>query len=479
MLYTLASAAVFLVVGCWLFTRRKSESADRSAPTKTLQLIYRVAITLPVTLLYIFVSGEIGEIDLATLVTLGTLSFIVFCAFELLSTKKWKNLLRALPSYGLVLLLTFGFVGIVKASAAHERNFHPAPSDISWVRLVKKTYWSNSGLMDVGEEDITYNDLLMRKIHISDPAVLAVVSDRLTTNKKTNLQNADTEPMLFEIHTTSGRDTYRTITIESGDTTDALTAALLKSPEINEALLALPPADSIKTTQADLAFWPDGTGSDQTADTLAHDKRLSAEAYKRFAQEYQSLSLREQYEVLYQQPDESQETTTLADFNSFSIQVTGRFGLDAYSNLYFTNNLTAKTTEFCTNLILDQLAAVAQNPHGFDSVTSLLLYPTTTLFSHAPETREVTYSEDEDGDSPLMYIESEDAYDDEGNPILSSAQQKELQQGIAIITPAFTRPLDLNAPYYVELSIRSDDDYLMFNLPVTGTQAEALLAIEN
>ena len=159
---------LMLVASSFLFARRKSEVAGSSAPNKWLQATYRVVIALPPLLL---VAHEIAFMGMTlhagstrgsdlvfSIATATVVSLILMCVFELISTRKWRNLLKIPLSFLMTLALTFIFVGFVWAVAVYEANFTPSPDEIAWVAIPGDIWSNNSHMRRIDGRDIKRAD---------------------------------------------------------------------------------------------------------------------------------------------------------------------------------------------------------------------------------------------------------------------------------------------------------------------------------
>jgi len=108
---------VYFALAAFLFKIRKSETAGKSAPNRILQHVYRCAITLPVTLIIPFtmVSSRTTGVysfwvsNQYVVITTVVISLIIYFLFELITTKKLLNLLKAVPLLLLIAAVDFVF----------------------------------------------------------------------------------------------------------------------------------------------------------------------------------------------------------------------------------------------------------------------------------------------------------------------------------------------------------------------------------
>ncbi len=141
--YTFCLALVYSVIGCFLFKRRKSESAGHSAPNRTLQAVFRITLTMVFCLCicWMLVVGEQG-VDMA--IILFALALLVYFGYELVTTKKWGNLLKIFPGLGIVIVCNvIVLLFMTNIGNAIVSNV-PAADEIEGVALVE----SGSGHKD-------------------------------------------------------------------------------------------------------------------------------------------------------------------------------------------------------------------------------------------------------------------------------------------------------------------------------------------
>lgn len=180
--YTFALGILYTVLAAWFFHRRKSESAGFSAPNKILQSVYRIivgtAITLiPTALLYNAIqNGELG--DLFPYVFFWIFGIIAYFLYELITTKKWKNLIKCAPGLAIVLAANLFFVGMIHTAFTIELNFTPDAEQVKAVSIV--------GTKNEYDEQITefqeYAALRSEHIEITDPAMIRLITDSLKQN---------------------------------------------------------------------------------------------------------------------------------------------------------------------------------------------------------------------------------------------------------------------------------------------------------
>lgn len=169
-LYSLALAVLYFAIGCVLFCRRKSESAEHAAPSNRLRALYRVVLTMvicvPVCLLIFISSNSNYSTSFITYIWFYVAALIVFCSYELVNVKKLSALKKCLPSLAVVVLLNIAMIGTMHVCCRAEENFSPDADDVEYVSIVPE-YYSYRYFNDYAaskSEDIRMTDELSRSV---------------------------------------------------------------------------------------------------------------------------------------------------------------------------------------------------------------------------------------------------------------------------------------------------------------------------
>lgn len=182
-LYTLILGLIYGFIAYLLFIKRKSEAAGLSAPNNILQTIYRVIIALtvcliPIGIFYGFLMNDYDNDPTTILAIIISYIFAVIMViiFELVSTRKVKNILKIFPSLGIVLILNiiifFAMAGIYRAVL----NTTPQKNDISYVNIISTGDLSSSYGYDY------YFDIKKSELNITDSSIKKLVSNSLKEN---------------------------------------------------------------------------------------------------------------------------------------------------------------------------------------------------------------------------------------------------------------------------------------------------------
>lgn len=177
LLYTFIVAALYTVIAGFLFYRRQSESAARSAPNRFMQAVYRIALTMAFcTIICVVMFGEINSSYKSTFgyVVLYIIALLIYFIYEIVTTKKWKNLLRAIPGLAIVAVLNVGLFFGMYGIYLSQLNYTPSADEIKSVSVIGETprYYGSMSFMD-------YVQMKNSDIEITDKDVIKLVSDSL------------------------------------------------------------------------------------------------------------------------------------------------------------------------------------------------------------------------------------------------------------------------------------------------------------
>ena len=189
-IYTFVLALIYFVIGMVLFCRRKSEVAGQSAPSRLFQHIYRILVTM---IYCVFVTGALAS-DLESngmavsgswfeYMVLYLVALLIYFVYELITTKKWRNLLSALPGLGVVVVLNGALLLGMHLSYQQIVSLRPAASEIESVSIEGTAYE-----MDISSGYVNYASyvgLASREIELTDPTIVTLVSYSLQENLET------------------------------------------------------------------------------------------------------------------------------------------------------------------------------------------------------------------------------------------------------------------------------------------------------
>lgn len=323
-LYTLALALIYGALACLCFHLRRSEAAGSSAPSRLLQHIYRCAIALPAAIAVpaVLVNAQ-ADSSLSWnvvgpwLTTLIVVTLLIYYLFELITTKKVKNLLTATPWLLVLVVLDLAF-GI---SLGHARGgllrFQPAAEEVAGVTL---SPFSSTG----------YNTLLTGRVDIRSETVRADTVELLKENIAGIKSGVMVNPYRYDVvfHMKNGGDVYRTLYLPK-DETASVYQDLRNDREYADARVSLPEDGSI------LQMSCEGLGS-------ADVKKL----WNLFQSEYDGLSYANKINSINSLSYGDNPPDSVA-----TLSVQGSLGVDSFRSDYYISALTPRSEALYVQLV--------------------------------------------------------------------------------------------------------------------------------
>ncbi len=211
-IYTVCAGLFYLALGALLFKRRHSESADRSAPSPILQTVYRIALTMcvciPITGICFGGWRQFNSSEIFLVFVLYLIALLVYFIYELVTTKKFKSLVKALPGLLIVILLNAALLISLTAITSAEIAFAPDPEDIEYIQVVSD-YNYTSKHMDI----YRFFTKESAKIKITDEEAIRVVSEAL----KNSIESVnETDPYNYDPYDYLGNVNRHTFKINTG-----------------------------------------------------------------------------------------------------------------------------------------------------------------------------------------------------------------------------------------------------------------------
>lgn len=190
-LYTAGLALLYLILGTFLFQKRKSETAGQSAPNRRLQAVYRIilvmAYCLPVCVW--IVDSEVTSISGFEVFVLYLIAVLIYFFYELLTTKKIKQTLRTAP--GLLLVAACNGVLIFGMHTAYQKELQFAPS----AEEIQSVFILGDGLSSAAEGNFinfsSYADYRSGEIQLKGEDARQLVAASLYDCVQTYQKNPD------------------------------------------------------------------------------------------------------------------------------------------------------------------------------------------------------------------------------------------------------------------------------------------------
>lgn len=342
-LYTGVLALAYAGGALLLYRVRKSECAGSSAVSRPVQGLFRCLCTLPTLLaipMAILASGGNSFDDNVSLIfLLLVVSAVVYFLYEIVTTRRFRNLLRALPLFIVLCVaapLAFTFAARLSANALLDDI--PAPEEVKYVVFERDLYSSDS----VGSKySGRYAGLLASHIRFYEDDITALCAEVLASTA------GDAKEGVFAgqyacarvIFRAGGRSITRYVYFSESELR-RLEAFKLQNADYRAALTALPPESEIRSVHANL----DDVGSDRV--------------WALFRAEY------------------DEEAAAYSGTSFGTISVSGYRGLDAYSVFYALTPATpAASAEYLARLnaesslsAADIFAALSGTPQEYCSV---------------------------------------------------------------------------------------------------------------
>lgn len=186
--YTLVLGLLYTVCAALLFRVRRSEAAGQAAPNRILQAIYRLVLAMVVCSFacYGIFQDTISRTqytnyrgDIYGYIVLYVIALVVFFLYELITTRKWRNLVRAVPSLLVLVLLNAALVGGMTGLYRSALSFTPAADDITSIRILSNGRSSN------------YFTARTAHIPITDENARSVVARQLSAASKSLRRSQD------------------------------------------------------------------------------------------------------------------------------------------------------------------------------------------------------------------------------------------------------------------------------------------------
>lgn len=255
-IYSSVLTILYLFLALLVYRHRKSETAGQSAVSRKVQTAIRLLLGTAVSLIPIGIiinmiinshRLEASELPLSiySICILYLVACIIMLLYELISTKKLRNVVKALPSIGILAIINV--VIILSSIGLYNKliNYSPDAEEIDYIIAERQSYY----------DEILYYDTLANSIKITDKEALQLISDCLKENienekDNTNIYYGQTMNVVIGIH--SGLSThYRRLTMDEKQYS-ALMAAYSESEDYINAYQKLPELKGNKLSLYDL-----------------------------------------------------------------------------------------------------------------------------------------------------------------------------------------------------------------------------------
>ena len=235
-IYTLVLALMYLALGAVAFLKRASETAEKSAPSGRLQHVYRSLISMPLFLLLAIMTARSNDQPYSSGYTiLMIFAVLVYFLYELITTKRFKNLLYALYVLPIPVLVCFGIAFGSVLFGKSQMRVLPSASELTGLQLATSLRGSVP----------SYAELLQSEITFTEPELLQLASGGLTYSYESyNGKRSGSYDRTLILQRKSGGDLVRNISMPSANEIrfDEVTEA---NASFRAAALALPRDEEI------------------------------------------------------------------------------------------------------------------------------------------------------------------------------------------------------------------------------------------
>ena len=200
--YSICIALVYIVLAAVFFCTRKSETAGQTAGSKYLQDGIRIALAFAISGAGTCL-GIMSE-EFEVVIVLYVLALIAYFAFELITKKNFKALVRTVPALGILVALNVAVLAVCHGSAAVIHSYTPDADEIKGFYLIREDndyYGSAYEYQPFG----SYVDAKSEEILITDENAIKIMADSL---KESVEESENGKYYQFTYDTMGGRIEY-------------------------------------------------------------------------------------------------------------------------------------------------------------------------------------------------------------------------------------------------------------------------------
>ncbi len=163
-LYSVFVTLLLFAIGWILYKYRHSEMAGNPAPGKKTQTLFRVLFATPLAVF--FAATLIDDCDESVVLVILVGAVLCYFLYELITTKRAKNMLKAIPTLWIVALICVVFAISYYGVESIVRTEEIEAEDIQYISMDGDRLFSEYGGLDV------------EKLVIDDPDALALLAER-------------------------------------------------------------------------------------------------------------------------------------------------------------------------------------------------------------------------------------------------------------------------------------------------------------
>ncbi len=237
-LYSLAIAAIELVLACVLFLRRPSEIAERGAKSQTLQTVFACLVIFPVAILF---ASNAVQPSVTNLLIVAAVMIALYVIYQIVSLRNTQKAIRSLPWALIPATIALVFYLLSPLALNAMKYDIPAASEVAYIQFPGMTRTQG---------DVPYDEYRVSQVRFSDQQLTKFILSTLQENVSTadNYGNigytngpfVSYEPVTIVLN--NGRKISRELCFGNSNTLNSLRE---QTPAYVEAIHSLPPVDSI------------------------------------------------------------------------------------------------------------------------------------------------------------------------------------------------------------------------------------------
>ncbi len=344
-IYTVAVTSILFVVAGFLYARRKSEMAGNPASGKRTQSLFRIMIAMPTALLMVCALRIEG--DIAVFLIFFVITALIYFIYELITTKRPKNLLHIFPGFGIVLGIAAVFLLTEYTHHIVVTNERIRKEDIQSLSIAHYgVFESNSHQFYEAAEE-----------RIDDPALIAMVADFYRASQDdAEIHSSFTKGSTYEVvlYLNNGRRLYRRIAVPVSQKYDetqgvhGLRNMLQSLPHYQKIRYTFPDFETKDMEDFVITYIVGNSvqSSENYASLSMKDHNFAEELLSVYAEEYAALNEEQKDRSWHLMKTGSH--TMLKTYGGFCIRIAGMIPemmADAhyYTNDYYIDELTPRS----------------------------------------------------------------------------------------------------------------------------------------
>ena len=282
---------ILIILGYVLFVKRKSETAEQSAPNRLLKIIYSSVVSFSLSLVavnhYIQAYNSSISVSHTTALFFYGISVLTPFAYELITTKRF-NLKYAFISLGALAGLNALMYASFFAGCTYVENqqidikgyriisYHPISKQNETRQEIYLYTWG-----DYNDDSYAYNQILVNDYFVTNADYVETVKTKYEEAKKGSSYDTVEEPYTVVFLDDSGREYYRRIYLDDNDVKKLSKYATEYDLDFVNLTATMPAPDEIKSA---LCF---------------NDSAFDKEVYKVFYDEMALLKPEERIALTY------------------------------------------------------------------------------------------------------------------------------------------------------------------------------------